>query len=151
MSKSYKSVSCTGTVSSLNDAIADLTALGEECREIVDNAPPGLADTQRIQTFEETASSLESVQDLDIPEVVTDLAIGYIEQRWSRKRGGPSRAVRCENACAVLWAAQGALEEWLDDDANEEHDDRDEVEQLMGEIADALSYAEDAEFPGMFG
>ena len=55
---SYKYVNCTGTVSSIEDAFAELQSLGEEAREIVDNAPEGLNQTDRINTFEDTASTL---------------------------------------------------------------------------------------------
>lgn len=148
---SYKYQQCTGTVSSIEDAYSALEDLGNECREIVDNAPEGLNQTDRIQTFDETAGTLENMSAPDIPECVQDLAIGYSEAVWARKRGGISRARRCENAASVLQAAVGALEEWLDDEANAEHDDRDEVESLKDQLDSDAGEAEGCEFPGMFG
>ena len=148
---SYKYQNCTGTVSSVEDAYSALEELGGECREIVDNAEGGLAETQRIQTFDGTAGTLENLSAPDIPECVQELAISYSEAVPTRKRMATSRARRCENAVAVLTAAVAALEEWLDDEANAEHDDRDEVESLKDQLESDAGEAEGCEFPGMFG
>ena len=148
---SYKSRTTESTVSAISDAISDLTSLGEECREIVDNAEGGLRETQRIQTFDETASALENLSEPDVPEVVAELSITYSEQVSTRKGRGESRAVRCSNSVAVLQAAQEAVSVWLEDDANEEHADRDDVEQLANDLEEIIGEAESCEFPGMFG
>jgi hypothetical protein len=148
---SYKSHICTGSVSSAEDARCALEELGSECREIVDNAPEGLQQSERISTFEESASALENISEFDIPECVADLPIEYSEQRVTRKGRSESRAVRCSNAVAVLEAARDALDTWLEDEENEGHDDRDEVESLHAEIDQAIADAEPCEFPGMFG
>lgn len=151
MSRSYKHVPCTGTVSSISDAFSALTELGDECRELVDNASENLQQTQRIQTFDETASTLEGLSEPTVPDCVEDLPISYSESVPARKRMNTSRAVRCGNAVSVLQGAASALEEWLDDEANAEHDERDDVEELKNELENAISDAEGCEFPGMFG
>ncbi len=175
---SYKSEERTGTVSSVADAIAELQALGEECREIVDNASEGLQQTQRIQTFEETASTLESISEPSIPDCVSDLEISYTESVQKRKGRGVSRATRCSNACAILSGAVSALEQFIEDqntakdeieemneaeikkkkddnpdfkDADEIENDITEAETCKEEIESAMSEAENCEFPGMYG
>ncbi len=55
----------------VHDAFSDLEQLGEECREVVDNTPEGLNQTQRIQTLEATADESETSQG---PEVSAELA-----------------------------------------------------------------------------
>ena len=148
---SYKNVQQVGSVGSVADAISELQSLAEECREIVDNAEGGLAETARIQTFEETASTLEGISEPEVPEVVDELEIRYVEQRSTRKGRGESRAVRCANAVSLLQAAQEAVSVWLEDDANEKHDARDDVEQLANDLEEIIGEAEGCEFPGMFG
>lgn len=148
---SYKYETMTGTVSSVEDAYSALEELGGECREIVDNAPEGLNQTDRIQTFEESASTLEYLSTPDVPECVRDLAISYSYATPRRKRQSTSRAVRRDNELAVVQAAVAALEEWLEDEANAEHDDRDEVETFKDQLESDASDIEGCEFPGMFG
>lgn len=155
---SYKNVPCTGTVSSVSDAVSALTDLGDECREIVDNAEGGLRETSRIQTFEETAGTLESMSEPDVPECIAELTISYGEQVPRRKARSASRAVRCQNAIAVLQAASEAAQQWLDDTDCQPEDkgptqeeQRDEVEGFINEIDGIIGEAEGCEFPGMFG
>ena len=148
---SYKNRSTDSTVSAISDAISDLTSLGEDCREIVDNASENLQQTSRIQTFDETASALEGLSEPDVPECVAELPITYSEQISTRKGRGESRAVRCANSVAVLQAAQEAVAMWLEDETNEEHAERDEVEQLANDIEEIIGEAEGCEFPGMYG
>ncbi len=68
--KSYKFVE---RFSNIEDAAADfyneVQELAGECREIVDNASEGLAQTDRIQTFESTADTLENISEENIPKV----------------------------------------------------------------------------------
>lgn len=147
----YKSVARTGTVESIVDAYSMLEELHDEVQEIVDNATDGLRETSRIQTFEETASTLDNASSPpDVPECVSDLAISYSESVHRSKRAGPSRAVRCENACAIIGAAIQACQDYLaEGECNE--DDQGEVESFISELEDMQSNAESAEFPGMFG
>lgn len=144
---SYKYVMCQGTVSSVEDAFSALEDLASECREVYDNASEGLQQTQRIQTFGDTADTLEGLSCPDVPECVSELAISYSE---ATKKRGVSRAKRCENAVSVLQAAVDALENWLDG-LPDDDDNRDEVDSFKSELEDAISNAEGCEFPGMYG
>lgn len=155
---SYKSVEQVGSVGSVADAISELQSLGEECREIVENAEGGLAETARIQTFDETASALEGISEPDVPECIDEVSITYYEQRSRRKARGASRAVRCSNAVAVLQAASEAAKQWLDDTeaapedtSSDDEERRDEVLTFIYELDNIISDVEGCEFPGMFG
>ena len=131
MSRSYKYVPQSSTVSAVSDAFSELTTLGEECREIVDNAPEGLNQTQRIQTLDETASELENLSEPDIPGDAGDLPISYSEAVPARKRMNTGRAVRRDNAVAILSRAVSALEDRIEqmrEDADKLGADADDAE-----------------------
>lgn len=49
--------------SAISDAYTELAELRDEVREVVDNAPEGLSETQRIQTLGETADRLDEFVD----------------------------------------------------------------------------------------
>lgn len=156
MGKAYKSVQCDGTVSSVEDAFSALEELGSECRELVDNVEgTGLRETGRIQTFDETASTLEGLSAPDVPECVAEVSISYHESVPARKGRGTSRAKRCQNAIAVLQAAAEAAGQWLEDteaapeDTDEEK--RSEVEDFVQSLQEAVDEAEGCAFPGLHG
>lgn len=154
----YKSVQCTGTVSSISDAFSELTSLGEEAREIVDNAPEGLNQTDRIQTFEATADALENLTEPDVPACIADLPVTYFESVPTRKRQGTSRATRCSNAIGIISAVRDVADEWVNEHVGEDgepkegfEDDVEAVIQFVSECEEMESEAEGCEFPGMFG
>ena len=157
---SYKNVTTETNVSSVEDAISALEELASECREIVDNAEGGLAETARIQTFGETADTLEGISAPEIPECVADLPMTVTTQQATRKGRGESRAVRRDNEVAVLSAARDAVDEWVNQrtgEIEEEGGDVDSDEDVqaavdfVGELENIISDVESCEFPGMFG
>lgn len=157
---SYKSVTTETNVSSVEDAISQLEELGSECREIVDNASENLQQTSRIQTFDETASTLEGISAPDIPECVADLTMTVTTSQSTRKGRGESRSVRCANEVAVLSAARDAVDEWINtrtseiEDEGGSVDDDEDVQaavEFVGELENIISDVENCEFPGMYG
>ena len=157
---SYKNVTTETNVSSVEDAISQLEELGSECREIVDNASENLQQTSRIQTFDETAGTLEGISAPDIPECVADLSMAVTTQQSTRKGRGESRAVRCANEVAVLSAARDAVDEWINTRTGEIEDEGGDVDadedvqaavEFVGELENIISDAESCEFPGMYG
>lgn len=149
MGKSYKLVVTETDVTGAVGSISDLMELGAEAREIVDNAPEGLNQTQRIQTFEETASNLEYLDEPDVPECVADLPVKY--SMSVSKRRGESRAVRCSNATTALEAAIGVVEEFIESCTEEQSEQREEAETFRDALREIVDTAESCEFPGMFG
>lgn len=159
-------------------AYGELTSLAEECREVVDNAGDSFANTQRIQTLDETAGALEYHTDApDMPEVVGELVCEYQEQVPTRKGRGLSRAARRDNAMNALGAAIDAVTAWkearetareeaesaaeeagaatLDTQADTQEQTDEELEseadELVSTLEDARGDAEGCEFPGMYG
>lgn len=147
----YKQVSRTGSAGDVSSAIETLQELGNECREIVDNSGEALANTQRIQTLESTADALENINDIDIPDCAAELTITYSEAVPTRKGRGASRAVRRDNAVAVLEAAKDAAQNRLDDKSDDTSEIGDDLQAFIDEIENVVGDAEGVEFPGMFG
>jgi predicted house-cleaning noncanonical NTP pyrophosphatase (MazG superfamily) len=147
--ENLRAVPCTGSVLGLIEgAYSELEALRDEVQEIVDNASEGLSQTQRIQTFEETASALDFVDSVpDVPEAVQDFVVEYTEDK--RKSKSTSRATRCAEAVNLLQCVIEVLTEFSE--AKQDSELCDEIEQLLSELEDAVGYAEGAEFPGMYG
>lgn len=151
MSKSYKSEICRGTVSGvLEDGVSILNDLGSECTEAADNFPN--YDHPKAEAFREAASPIEDLSlDVDLPEDLAASEVEYVESRPRRKRHNPSRASRRDNAVAMLQAGLEGMQAWLEDEANAEHEKRDEVSSLCTDVENAISEAEGVEFPGLYG
>jgi len=140
-------VECTLEVA-VKSGLDELTALAEEIREVVDSAEGGRAQTQRIQTLDETASTLEEINEPTIEGEIAQINVVYVENIPSGRKG-LSRRVRCDNALNALDAAIQAIQEKADE--LEEGDQKKELEGLVNELEDIKGNAEACEFPGMFG
>jgi hypothetical protein len=122
-------------------AFTDLADLAIECREVVDNAPPGISETQRIQTFDETANTLESLEEPDVSAELAKIKISLPIGRMPRSRG--DRQGVALNIIAVCVEALDNIDE---------NDPRlEEAASLRDELENASSEAENCEFPGMYG
>lgn len=143
------------TVSDLvSDAIGELTALGEEFREICDNTPDSLQSTSVYESRDSTASTLEGLQEPDIDEALGALPAKFAPWQPARKGRSLSRADRCAEACARLETAVEVLQEIVDGAAEDNKEDetrRDVAQSLIEEIEEIKSEAEGCEFPGMYG
>jgi hypothetical protein len=124
----------------VHDAFLDLADLGEECRDVVDNAPEGLNQTQRIQTLDETASELENLQEPEVSSELAELPVKYLPVRVR------SRATRC-------WAATEILEKCVEALATiPEGDERHAAaSNLSSELDDLITVRDNCEFPGRYG
>lgn len=163
MSSRYKAMPQEACVAdAVSSAFTELTDLAGECREIVDNASEGLAQTQRVQTLDETASALEGLSEpAEVSEKIGAARIRYTE---STKKGGLSRAVRRDNAVAALQSVVDWCGERIEEietelrAANEEEEaesnlenEKGELESLRDDAQEAIDAAEACEFPGMYG
>lgn len=164
MSRNYKQVKHTGTVHGcISDGVSALVSLGEECREIVDNAPEGLNQTSRIETFDETAGTLENMSEPEIPDCIGDAPLDYYESVPTRKGRSASRSTQCSNAVAMITAGKEAIEaqmaKWEEEKSAEASEDEkaglqdkiDEARSCVDDLDNIISEAEGVEFPGMFG
>ena len=153
---SYKPNPCKATLrDAIEDAYSILYDLHGQAQEIVDNASEGLSQTQRVQTFGETADALNGADSApDVPDSLAEMPINYVEMAKKSKRRGPSRATQCSNACSALDGCISALDEWLEVHKDDEGDAADlvaEAESLRDEISGMKDTAEGCEFPGMYG
>lgn len=148
----------------VSGGFSELEELASECREMFDNASEGLQQTQRLQTFDETASTLEGLCEPDVPEYVGELRFQVRQEIPNRPRRGLSRATRRDNAVALLQGAMEAIQERIEKwEANrdeegateaqqsENQDYIDEAQSLVDELESAIGDAEGTEFPGMYG
>jgi hypothetical protein len=141
--KKPKVISCEETLDdAISGAFEQLTELGSECREIVDNAPDGLRETERIQTLEGTADTLENFSEPpEIPDELSEIKIAYDLP----KRRYDSRASRASDVCAILTACASVLEDIKESDPRHQ-----QAVDLSTELESVASEVEGCEFPGMF-
>jgi len=169
-----------GTVSGfVGDAFSEITELGEEFREIVDNAPDGLRESDLNNRRDETASACEGLNEPSADnDILGELSASYQADYGKVYRGriSQSRACRASNAAAAFNAAADAVRQWvedyplLDDEATKkdkkEHADmlkanewdadafceaHEAADALISECEDCASEIENMEWPGMFG
>jgi hypothetical protein len=151
---SYKMVPVEGTVSGfVSDGFGELASLKEEMDEMEGNMSSN--NMEHLPKYEVITSAQEALSEAEdepeVPDCVSDLKVSTGDSVNRDKRRGPSRAVRCSNATGRLSAVVDALNEWLDDEANAEHEDKDEVEALRDKCQEVGDNADGAEFPTMFG
>lgn len=140
----------------ISDGYGMLTTLRDEAQEIIDNAPEGLQQTDRISTFEETVNQLDGCDsEPDLPEYIREVEVTYTEDH--RKSKSHSRSTQCSEACEIVRAGLEAMESWIDDNEEAAKSDQDledkleEVRNVISEINDFVDNAEGTEWPGMFG
>jgi hypothetical protein len=169
---------CNTTVSAaVSDGFSVITEVGEEFREIYDNAPESLQQSDVNQTRDNTASEIENLSEPDIPDVLEGVPCTYIEDNGKVYRGrrSQSRACRATNGAGMLRAAAEGAEAWLSEheelpeegtaaykemvakledegiDLDTYEQTRDEVEEFITECNDIADTVENLEYPGMFG
>lgn len=157
---SYKVVTHNTDMGSLSDAFSAIEELASECREVYDNMEGGnLGHTQRAQSFDNTASTLECISEIDVPECISDLAFTHAEMVPTRKGRDASRDARRSNIVSILEAARDAANDRAESlrDGSEEADDPDaedeaqEIDSFVDELDSVIDELEGCEFPGMFG
>lgn len=126
----------------VSDAFSAITALGEEFREMYDNAPEALQGTDVNQQRDETASAVESLSEPDVDEKLGALPMKWAPWQAARKGRGLSRADKAAEAVARLEAVSELL-------AEEENNE--DAAALASEIDDLRGEIENLEWPGMFG
>lgn len=166
-----KNVPKAGTLANVvSEAISIISELSDEIREVVDGASGTAREsTQRIQTLDETAGTLEQyVDEPSIPDHLSELQVTYFE--FQKKKA--SRADRRDNAASLLDGVIGTLQEYIDKEeldlttVSEEDGDGEEVTSkiedeargrieeastLLDELDNIKGEIEGVEFPGMYG
>jgi hypothetical protein len=128
----------------LGDAFEGLAELAGECREVVENAPGGLRESERITTLENSADELEGVGGA-APEVSHALGKVLVNYNLPKHRYS-SRQARASDAEIVLEACIQSLENIPDGD--ERHA---EAQELIDHLQSVTNIIQSCEFPGQFG
>jgi len=134
----------------VGEAWAELESLKDEFREMHDNCNEGLQQTQKMQTVDETASTLENMSEPEVPDWLCPTEVTI--QRWAnaRKGRGLSRADRCGQACDIIDSVVTELESEAKVDGVDQ-DKKEAVEALRDALEEIRNEAEGLEFPGMYG
>lgn len=123
--------------------------LAGEMREAYDNTPESLQNGGVGEARGEAADTLENISEPTCDnETVNELKATF-ELMPSRKRHGPSRADRRDEATRYAQEAIDTLQAFLEE--HEEGDAHDDAEAFADEIQSLIDEVEGVEFPGMFG
>lgn len=135
--RSYKTEMRTGTASALvEDAVAEMNAIGEELQEWADGMPDNLRGGDKYSTITDAADTLSSRQ-VDIDEFPCDeVSIPYTIYLPKRKKRSPSREVRLGNANVMIQAVIDFYS-GLDEDYSE----------IIGQLEELV---EEVEIPGVY-
>jgi DNA repair exonuclease SbcCD ATPase subunit len=149
---SYKSETIDTTVTdAISEAFGEFQTLRDEMREGADNMENGgLGHTDKAQRWAEAADALDAFADneVDVPDDAANLKVSATIQVQKRKGRGTSRAVRFDNAVALLETAKDAVEEEMGRLEDEAADARHRAEEYEMDAADAQHEMETAETAG---
>jgi len=135
----------------IDDAKSEIEMLAEEMREWFDNLTEGLQQTDKAQTIEQTADTLEGIYLSDIPEGLDGVKVVYLPAKNAN-----SREARASEASSMLHLAAGTIQEYSaevrEGESNpEDTSQQDEWEEFAGELESAADEVDCCEFPGMYG
>ena len=136
-----------------SEAISELTGLGEEMREIYDNSPESLQQTDINQRRDETASTCEGFSEPDYPKELEDIKVTITDLPAKQH----SRNTRSGQAVYMLQECVDTLQETFDElekkenPTKEEESKKNAIESLKDDLENIMSEAEGLDFPGMFG
>lgn len=148
----------TNVGDAVSTAFSMLEELKDELQNWYDNLPESFQSGSKGDTLQEAIDALENIVEPDVSENVRDAAVTYQQDRKAT-----SRAKRCAEACTILDACIGGLQEVAQDwrekaakgQTGNEGEDldalADECDTLIDELDTAKSDAEGVEFPGMYG
>ena len=169
-----------GTVGGfVSDAFSEITSLGEEFREICDNTPDSLQNSDPYSRRDDTAGQCEGLSEPDVSnDILSEISASYSADYGKLYRGriSQSRACRASNAASAFSAAADAVRQWVEDHPavdedstkaeKKEHekmleekgwsaDDfaeaHDQADTLISECEDIEGEIVNMEWPGMFG
>lgn len=170
MSRNYKieNSAPASLVDALSNFYGEVQSLAEEVRERYDNMPENLQGGDLGSRLDETASTLEYIDEIDLPPAaetyLADLTVSVAYMRPYGRRA-ESRSMRMSNAASWADAVVQAVREWcdeqetafnaLDEEEKEANKDLDAAITVLREFADEVEAnkedAENVEFPGMYG
>lgn len=161
--KSPTKVSSVLISDGISQAFGEIEDLGSSMREWFDNCNENLQQSDKMQTVEQTADTLEGLSEPDLPDWLTPEnsdegpRFDHVEANitplaYSRR----SRATRCSDVCSLLQNIVDALLEIEEAEEGKKEKEKnqekiDECSTLRDELENAISELEGCEFPGMYG
>ena len=142
----------------MNDAYAEITALGEEMNEWYNNLSEGLQQTDKAERINSAAEALEGIDSQDPTDLMTDIEVYHLPMLDAL-----SRADRLSEATSILNDVAGAVHDFVseqranapEEESEEEpeysEDDLDEVDRIADQCESDASELDSVEFPGMYG
>ena len=147
----------------ISQAFSEIEELGSSMREWFDNCNENLQQSDKMQTVEQTADTLEGLSEPDLPDWLTPEQsdegprFDHVEANitplaYSRR----SRATRCSDTASLLQNIVDRLNEIEEEEEAKKEKDKnqdkiDEIGSLRDELENAISELEGCEFPGMYG
>ena len=108
-----------GTVEGfISDGFSEITSIGEEFREIYDNAPENLQQTDTNQRREQAAYAIEGLNEPSVESSILgelSCTASLYMGKFYHGRRSQSRSCRLSNGAGQLRAAAEAITEWLDE------------------------------------
>lgn len=137
----------TYTISGLiEDACSELEGLKDELQEWYDSLPESFQNGDKGSTLQDTISTLENIQEPDIPCWVAEETT-VLAPSLSHRTG---RAHRRDCATDKLHAVVDWVETYKIEHADISEDQESDLDAIVGEIEQIISEAECVEFPGMY-
>lgn len=164
MAKRFKSIPRTTTVeAAIEDAKAEIEALYEEMNEWAENMESNSMEglpkyeevTEARDALEQSKDSPEEIDMDRLPQVLRDADASYTEARPYGRKPEP-RWMRLSNCVSMLHAAKDKIEAAEEERNNSVEDtEQEDAEDIDFETAgnaidEAINYAEQVSFPGMY-
>ncbi len=128
----------------VGDATSIVEELADEMQSWFDNLTDNLQQTDRGQRVGEAADALSSIYIPDLPIDTMEMSVVFVPGK------GTSRADRAAEAADMLITAANEIESCLKSNVvNPE--DRDQLEELVGEYQSIADELQSIDFPGMYG
>ena len=141
----------------LENAFGELEQLASEMRDWYEGMPENFQNGDKGEQVNEAADNLEQIQSIDLPDWLDDAELGDGSENPSRASVEvwplPRRASRADRRDYAVSLLQGVKDhvDTLLYDKGEKWEHKDDAESFVSELDDAIGYAEDVSFPGMYG
>jgi hypothetical protein len=134
----------------ISTAFGIFTELSEEMRDWYDNMPESFQNADKGSTVDESASTLENLSEPSIDDEIRKVLETLSDTTSLPLKRRASRADRRDYAVGLLSNSKQTIEDFLgeQDDA---YDHRDNLDTLVNDLDEAISEADNVEFPGMYG
>lgn len=149
MAKAIRELEKHGIEDAISTGYGILEELGQELRDWYDSLPDSLQGGDKGSALDEGASTLEDLSAVEVSEELAKVLTGEIVTVSPMKKRA-SRAARRDYAVTLLSDAKQTIEDFLSNQ-DDDYGHKDDLEQLMSDLDEAIGEAENVSFPGMYG